>query len=208
MARSGSAIVPATVTEVADISIWPDKSDVTLRLILALGAAVLVEPRLNARYDPAVQALTLHDHINMGLAQDTAEGLFVPTLRMRMTEPPNRRTLRCEINRLKAAVVDRSLAPAELAEQTITLSNFGMLGGLHASLVIVPPQVAIIGAGRIFDGVRMVDGQAKPSRLLPLSLSFDHRAITGGEAVRFLMAMQRHLEGEDRDDSEEEQSDE
>ena len=61
-----------------------------------------------------------------------------------------------------------------------------MLGGRNASLAIVPPQVAILGAGRIFDAVRPVEGQIRITKVLPLSLTFDHRVVTGAEAVRFL----------------------
>jgi pyruvate dehydrogenase E2 component (dihydrolipoamide acetyltransferase) len=64
-----------------------------------------------------------------------------------------------------------------------------MLGGLSASLAIVPPQVAILGAGRIFDAVRPVDSEIRITKVLPLSLTFDHRVVTGAEAVRFLGAV-------------------
>ena len=77
---------------------------------------------------------------------------------------------------------------------TISLSNFGTIGGLFASLVVVPPQVAILGAGRIHPSV-VPDGDGFAARLvLPLSLTFDHRAVTGGEAARFLAAVIARLE--------------
>jgi pyruvate dehydrogenase E2 component (dihydrolipoamide acetyltransferase) len=71
------------------------------------------------------------------------------------------------------------------------------LGGRHAALVVVPPQVAIIGAGRIARQVVAVDGHAAVRRMLPLSLTFDHRAVTGGEAARFLAAMIADLQQKD-----------
>jgi pyruvate dehydrogenase E2 component (dihydrolipoamide acetyltransferase) len=69
-----------------------------------------------------------------------------------------------------------------------------MIGGRFANLVIVPPQVAIVGAGRIDQRVMAHDGQAVVRRALPLSLTFDHRVVTGGEAARFLMALKLDLE--------------
>jgi 2-oxoisovalerate dehydrogenase E2 component (dihydrolipoyl transacylase) len=60
-----------------------------------------------------------------------------------------------------------------------------MIGGRFANLIIVPPQAAIIGAHR---------GQPAVRRMLPLSLTFDHRVVTGGEAARFLVALRRDLE--------------
>jgi pyruvate dehydrogenase E2 component (dihydrolipoamide acetyltransferase) len=83
---------------------------------------------------------------------------------------------------------------AELRGATITLSNFGMIGGRFANLVIVPPQVAIVGAGRISQRVIAHRGQPAVRRALPLSLTFDHRIVTGGEATRFLVALKSDLE--------------
>ena len=77
---------------------------------------------------------------------------------------------------------------------TITLSNFGMIGGRYANLVVVPPQVAIIGAGRGAQRVLAHRGAPAVRRALPLSLTFDHRVVTGGEAARFLVALKADLE--------------
>jgi 2-oxoisovalerate dehydrogenase E2 component (dihydrolipoyl transacylase) len=76
---------------------------------------------------------------------------------------------------------------------TITLSNFGVFAGRYASPIIVPPQVAIIGAGKIYSSVTLDAGTLSATRMLPLSLSFDHRAATGGEASRFLGLMLEDL---------------
>ena len=69
-----------------------------------------------------------------------------------------------------------------------------MIGGRFASLVVVPPQVAIIGAGRIGERVVVHKGHVAVRRVLPLSLTFDHRVVTGGEAARFLVALKSDLE--------------
>ena len=69
-----------------------------------------------------------------------------------------------------------------------------MLGGRYAALAIVPPQFAILGAGRAAPRVVAVDGKPAVRRLLPLSLTFDHRVATGGEAARFLAASVADLE--------------
>ncbi|MFZ1489084.1 MAG: 2-oxo acid dehydrogenase subunit E2, partial [Ilumatobacteraceae bacterium] len=77
----------------------------------------------------------------------------------------------------------------DLRGQTITLSNFGIFTGRYAALVVVPPQVAIIGAGRVRDEVVAHDGRPAVRAVLPLSLTFDHRVVMGGEAARFLAAL-------------------
>ena len=78
--------------------------------------------------------------------------------------------------------------PEAFRGATMTLSNFGTLAGQHAALIVMPPQVAIFGAGRITDRSARVDGVPVLHRMLPLSLTFDHRAVTGGEAARFMRA--------------------
>ena len=129
------------------------------------------------------------------IAVDVEDGLFVPVLRdvgRRAAED-----LRDGLERLKRDVSTRTIPPAELRGQTITLSNFGTVGGQHAQLVVVPPQVAIVGAGRLTRQV-IAEGDAPAiHRRLPLSLTFDHRAVTGAEAARFLQAVIADLEKAD-----------
>jgi pyruvate dehydrogenase E2 component (dihydrolipoamide acetyltransferase) len=76
------------------------------------------------------------------------------------------------------------------------LSNFGPVGGRYATPIVVPPAVAILGAGRMaLSAVALEDGSLVAHRVLPLSLTFDHRAATGGEAARFLNAVVQDLQG-------------
>jgi pyruvate dehydrogenase E2 component (dihydrolipoamide acetyltransferase) len=96
--------------------------------------------------------------------------------------------------RLRTAVQSRTIRPEELRGQTISLSNFGAVGGLHAEMVVVPPQVAIVGAGRAFARLVLREGEPAEARILPLSVTFDHRVITGVEACRFLLALTSDLE--------------
>jgi pyruvate dehydrogenase E2 component (dihydrolipoamide acetyltransferase) len=101
--------------------------------------------------------------------------------------------LRDGLERMKADVQARAIPAGELRGQTITLSNFGMMAGRHVAMVVVPPQVAIIGAGRIEARVVAYQGQPTIRKMLPLSLTFDHRAVTGIEAANFLAAMISNL---------------
>ena len=80
---------------------------------------------------------------------------------------------------------DRAMAPGSTAP---------VIGGRFASLVVVPPQVAIVGAGRIADMVVAHLGQPSVRRVLPLLLTFDHRVVTGGEAARFMVALKSDIE--------------
>jgi pyruvate dehydrogenase E2 component (dihydrolipoamide acetyltransferase) len=192
MERAHAEVVPATVTEVADIGDWTKGTDVTLRLIRAIVAGCTAEPALNAWYFGRDQGRRLHRKVDLGIAMDTEEGLFVPVLRdvgRRATED-----LRRGLEAMKADVKARTVPVEELRGATITLSNFGMFGGQHAALVVVPPQIAILGAGRIHDRVVPVAGAPAVRGALPLSLTFDHRAVMGGEASRFLAAIVADLQ--------------
>src|SRR6266540_1335276 len=129
---------------------------------------------------------------DVGIAVDTEGGLIVPV--MRNVGERDLKDLRAGLDRMRTDAEARSIPPEELRGATITLSNFGMIGGRFANLVIVPPQVAIIGAGRIEQRVMVHEGKPAVRRALPLSLTFDHRVVTGGEAARFLMTLKTDLE--------------
>ena len=192
MARSHAEIVPATVSDEADIAAWAPQSDVTIRLARAIAAGCAASPGLNAWYDGRTMERRLLKQIDLGLAVDTEDGLFVPVLRN--IGGRDAADLRRGIEAMKTDVRARKVPVAELRGQTITLSNFGMFAGRFAALVIVPPQVAILGAGRIAERPVVAGGKLAAHRVLPLSLTFDHRAVTGGEAARFLKAAIEDLE--------------
>ena len=192
MALSRASVVPVTVTEDADIGDWHGGEDVTVRLIRAILAGCAASPALNAWLDDGAARRTLHRAVHVGIAADTGDGLFVPVLRNAGTKEPA--ALRAEVDRLRAAAAARSLAPEELDGATITLSNFGMLAGRYATPVVVPPQVAILGAGRAREEPVARGGEVTIRRRIPLSLTFDHRACTGAESSRFLAAVVADLE--------------
>jgi 2-oxoisovalerate dehydrogenase E2 component (dihydrolipoyl transacylase) len=192
MTAAHSEIAAATVTDEADIDDWRQGEDTTIRLAQAIAAACKAEPALNSWYNSGTRERRLIKHVDLGIAVDTEGGLIVPVLR----NVAERRVsdLRGGLDRLRADAIARSIPPEELRGATITLSNFGTIGGRFANLIIVPPQAAIIGAGRISQRVVAHRGQPAVRRMLPLSLTFDHRVVTGGEAARFLVALMRDLE--------------
>lgn len=192
MIQSHTDVVPVTLFDEADIHHWNDKTDITYRLIKAITDAVQHEPALNAWFDKTHMARKLFDEVHLGLAMDSEEGLFVPVIHDadRLSETECRQT----INQLKIAVQSRTVPSDQLKGATITLSNFGKFAGRFASPIIVPPMVAILAVGRLYDGAVSENGILQSHRLLPLSLSFDHRAVTGGEATRFLGAIMASLQ--------------
>jgi 2-oxoisovalerate dehydrogenase E2 component (dihydrolipoyl transacylase) len=192
MTQAHDEVAAVTVNDDADIDAWQSGQDVTLRLVRAIIAGCKTEPALNAWYDSHAIGRRLIAKIDLGIAVDTEDGLFVPVLRDVANR--DRENLRRGLEALKRDVKARTVPPEELRGYTFTLSNFGTIGGRYADPVVVPPTVAILGAGRILSEVVAVDGKPAVHRIMPLSLSFDHRAVTGGEATRFLMAVIKDLQ--------------
>ncbi|MDN5781865.1 MAG: 2-oxo acid dehydrogenase subunit E2 [Luteimonas sp.] len=187
MADAHAKVVATTLSDDADIHAWTPGNDVTVRLIRAICTAAKTVPALNAWFDGDKLVRTLHPHVDIGIAVDTDDGLFVPALRN--ADVLDASGVRESVNRLRAQVMDRSIPASELSGYTISLSNFGMFAGRYATPIVVPPCVAIVAAGRGRHQVTPVIGGFESHKVIPLSLTFDHRACTGGEAARFLKAL-------------------
>ncbi len=147
------------------------------RTLLALRQACQEQGHLNAWYHAHPAALRLHSEVRVGLAIATSAGLLVPVLDVH--DDDDREILETRIHALRERAEQRQLSPAELTGATISLSNFGSLGGRYGTPMVMPPQVAILGIGRL-------EKIARHDYELPLSLSFDHRACTGAQAAAFL----------------------
>lgn len=196
MSKAHAEVAKVTLYDDVDIQLWQADEDITMRLVRAIAAGCAAQPKFNAWFDGRKMSLRQISQIDLGIAVDTDQGLFVPVLRDIAGRTAD--DLRSGLNNLRAAVKARSIPPQEMTGATITLSNFGMLAGRYASPVIVPPMVAILGAGRIRKEPVVVTTPAGEDtvvirRVLPLSLSFDHRAASGGEAARFLSAVMQDL---------------
>ena len=195
MSASHAAVVPTTIMDDADLHRWDKDEDIMARVIRALCKGVEEEPALNAWFDGASTSRKIHDEVHVGMAVDTPDGLFVSTLR----DVGNKKAkkVRKAINKLRDNVKNRSIPPEDLSGYTIMLSNFGVFAGRYASPVIAPPCVAILATGKKRDEVVAHSGGLAVHPVMPLSLTFDHRAVTGGEASRFLGAVIKDLQKDD-----------
>jgi 2-oxoisovalerate dehydrogenase E2 component (dihydrolipoyl transacylase) len=192
MSLSRDNVTSCTLFDDADLHHWVPGQDFTIRLLRAIGAGAAAEPGLNAWFDGESQSRRVMDRVDVAMAVDTPEGLLVPVVR-----DVGRRSaaeLRADVDRLKRGSRDRTVAPEDLRDFTFMLSNFGMIAGRYATPVVVPPCVAILGAGKLSHDVVAVMGGIEAHLRMPLSLTFDHRCVTGGEAARFLAAVLRDLQ--------------
>ncbi|MGR5062762.1 dihydrolipoamide acetyltransferase family protein [Photobacterium sp. DNB22_13_2] len=192
MSESHHTIAAVTITEEASLAAWLPEQDITCRLVQAIVEACQQEPALNAWFDAETMTRCLHHTVNIGIAVDSKHGLYVPVLRH--ADEFSAKGIRQWVDKTVAGIRDRKIGREQLQHATITLSNFGAIAGIFATPVVTPPQVAIVGAGRIIEKVVIEQGEVKSIKTLPLSMTFDHRACTGGEAARFMKVLVRHLQ--------------
>jgi pyruvate dehydrogenase E2 component (dihydrolipoamide acetyltransferase) len=192
MTLSRDSVASCTLFDDADLHAWIRKSDYTVRLLRALAAAAQSEPALNAHFDGESATRKVFDRVDVAIAVDTPEGLIVPVIRN--VGGKTAEQLRADVKALKEASAARTVAPEDLKDFTIMLSNFGTIAGRYATPLVVPPAVAILGSGVLQHDVVAVMGGIEAHLRMPLSLTFDHRCVTGGEAARFLAAVIKDLE--------------
>jgi pyruvate dehydrogenase E2 component (dihydrolipoamide acetyltransferase) len=139
-------------------------------------------PELNARIEQ--DEIIVPERVNLGFAAQTDHGLVVPVVHdaHRLTT----RDLSARLTERTDAARERRLAPADLADGTFTVNNYGIFGVDGSAAIINHPEVAILGMGRVIDRPWVVDGELTVRKVAELTLSFDHRACDGGTAGGFL----------------------
>ncbi|MCG9580983.1 2-oxo acid dehydrogenase subunit E2 [Vibrio tubiashii] len=192
MSESHHHVAAVTITEEANLGDWLANEDISGRLIKAVVYACQEEPALNAWFDAETMTRCVHSRVNIGIAVDSSHGLYVPVLKHADEFEGNQ--VRQWLDETVKGIRERKIGRESLQNATITLSNFGAIAGIFATPVVSPPQVAIVGAGRIIDRVVMKDDKPISVKVMPLSITFDHRACTGGEAARFTKKLVEHLQ--------------
>jgi pyruvate dehydrogenase E2 component (dihydrolipoamide acetyltransferase) len=157
----------------------------TVLALKIVADALKKHPIFNTSLDEAAGDIIYKEYYNIGLAVDTEQGLIVPVLRD--VDKKDILTLTKEINEMAAKTRDRKVSMEELQGGTFTISNQGGIGGGHFTPIINRPEVAILGMGRGALKPVVRDGKIEARLMLPLALSYDHRVIDGGAAVRFIL---------------------
>jgi pyruvate dehydrogenase E2 component (dihydrolipoamide acetyltransferase) len=205
MVRAASTAVPITTTDETDVTelvalrqrskVAAEAQGVHVTLLpfimKAVAAALRRHPMLNATLDEDLRHLRLKHECHLGIATDTPDGLVVPVIRH--VDRKTILTLAQELQHLTALARERRVALADLRGGTFTISNYGAIGGLYATPMLHLPQVAILGVGRLMEKPVVHEGEIAIRTLLPLSLTFDHRAMDGAHAQRFLNELMGYL---------------
>jgi pyruvate dehydrogenase E2 component (dihydrolipoamide acetyltransferase) len=160
------------------------KMTVTAIALKVCASALKVFPQFNASIDMAKEEIIYKQYINIGVAVDTDRGLLVPVIKD--VDKKNIVELAAELTQLSKKARDKKLTPAEMEGGTFTITNLGGIGGTGFSPIVNHPEVAILGLSRSSMEPVWLNGKFEPRRVLPVSLSYDHRLIDGADAARFL----------------------
>ncbi|TVQ81582.1 MAG: 2-oxo acid dehydrogenase subunit E2 [Phycisphaeraceae bacterium] len=141
-------------------------------------------PEMNATVDDANEEIVRHGSVHLGIAADSAQGLTVPVIHN--ADMLGVLELGRHIAELAEGVRNRSIPADRLKGSTFTISNVGSYAGKYATPVINYPEVAILAAGRVYEGVVADKGAIRIAKLMPLSMACDHRCVDGAAAARCL----------------------
>ena len=161
-------------------------------LMRALAKAAPDFPHINATFDDEAGIVYRHAPLHIGVATQTPGGLMVPVVRH--AEARDLWDSAAEVSRLANAARDGTATRDELTGSTITISSLGAMGGIAATPVINPPEVAILGVNKLVERPMVKDGQIVIRKMMNLSSSFDHRVVDGWDAASFVQAIKGLLE--------------
>jgi len=165
-------------------------------IMKATALALAQHPMLNGRLDEAAQELVHFNHVDLGIAMDTGNGLIVPVLRE--VQAKGVLQLAAELNELAERTRAGKVKPEELKDSTFSITNAGNIGGIHATPIINFPDIAILGVHRIMKKPGVVEtpegDKIEVRQYMNFSTSVDHRLADGADAARFLVYLKRLLE--------------
>ncbi|HXW83325.1 MAG TPA: 2-oxo acid dehydrogenase subunit E2 [Candidatus Binataceae bacterium] len=169
-----------------------ERARVSLTGLIAHAAvrALTENPRVNASYSDG--AVLIYEHVNLGVAVDTPEGLVVPVIHT--AEQLDPALLSARIDELAERARTKRLSPQDLEGATFTLSNLGGYGVENGTPVILPPQSALMFTGVVKEEVLAVNGEAKVRPAMHVAIAYDHRGIDGATASRFTTRVKELLE--------------
>ena len=148
-------------------------------------------PNFNSSIDSQNNKLIFKKYFHIGFAVDTLHGLMVP--KIRNVDQMGLREILEELKRVSKLCKELKIEKKEFFGGSMTISSLGGIGGNFFTPIINPPEVAILGVGKTFEKIKRVDGQFIVRKMLPVSLSYDHRVIDGAEGARFCAHLSKSL---------------
>jgi pyruvate dehydrogenase E2 component (dihydrolipoamide acetyltransferase) len=163
----------------------------TAIIIKAVVQALKAFPNFNSSVDMQSGELVVKQYYHIGVAVDTPNGLVVPVIRN--CDQKNILQVAAELAEIAGRARDRKLKAEDMQGGTFTITNLGGIGGTAFTPIVNYPEVAILGMSRTINHLVMENGQIAERQMLPLSLSYDHRAINGADAARFIVKLSGSL---------------
>jgi len=167
------------------------KITMTAIIIKAVVQALKAFPNFNSSVDMASGELVVKQYYHIGVAVDTPNGLVVPVIRN--CDQKNILQVAAELAEIAGRARDRKLKAEDMQGGTFTITNLGGIGGTAFTPIVNYPEVAILGMSRTLNHLQLDNGQLVERQMLPLSLSYDHRAINGADAARFIVKLSGSL---------------
>jgi pyruvate dehydrogenase E2 component (dihydrolipoamide acetyltransferase) len=167
------------------------KITMTAIMIKAVVGALRAFPKVNSSIDMESGELVIKNYYHIGVAVDTPNGLVVPVIRN--CDQKNVLQVAAELGEVAVKARDRKLKAEDMQGASFTITNLGGIGGTSFTPIVNHPEVAILGMSRGQKQLYLEDGQVAERLMLPLSLSYDHRAINGADAARFIVKLSSSL---------------
>lgn len=167
------------------------KITMTAIMIKAVVGALKAFPHFNSSLDMETGEWVIKRYYHIGVAVDTPKGLVVPVIRN--CDQKNVLQVAAELTDLAERARDRKLKSAEMRGASFTITNLGGIGGTYFTPIVNHPEVAILGLSRGQKQLKLEDAQLVERLMVPLSLSYDHRAINGADAARFIVKLSGSL---------------
>ena len=148
-------------------------------------------PNFNASIDPDNGKVTYKKYFHIGVAVDTPHGLMVP--KIRNVDQLDIKKISQKLRSVSKLCKELKIDKKEFFGGSMTISSLGGIGGTFFTPIINPPELSILGVGKSYDKVVKKDGQIVTRKILPVSLSYDHRFIDGAEGARFCVHLSQSL---------------
>jgi 2-oxoisovalerate dehydrogenase E2 component (dihydrolipoyl transacylase) len=190
---SHTSVTSSTVTELININNWYNSKDFLAYVLQVITKTLIKNPALNAHYIPNKKYLQYEKKVDLGIAMQTDDGLFVP--KIDNVQKLSIELIRNNLETLKLKAQNQELTLNHTYQPTFIVSNFGSLGaGQFGTPMILPPAVGTIALGAVFKHPTIVDDSLQIQPHLPVSLSFNHRVVYGAEAIKFLKELKENLQ--------------
>lgn len=159
-------------------------------ILKALVSAMKKHPIINSSLEG--EEIIVKKYYNFGVAVDTEEGLMVPVIKG--IDQKDLYSLAKEIQALAEKARNRTIDLGDMRGGTFTITNVGSIGGTYGIPLVNYPETAILMTGRMIEKPVVINGEVKIRKMMPISVSFDHRVTDGAEVARFLNDLKELLE--------------